>query len=621
MTSKIEYINEHFKLPIFYNKKKMELSKNITTDLELIETIHENNTHCQPSCDESTMSNLDTPVSDYEIPRGKNIYSYAFKPKTIFGEKIICQVSNYYTTDVKFLKDSQKLLKKYKSTLFTEGAEVVLPSLPKDSPSILELWNTIKNDNGFKERYQYIDWNSWEFLNKSEIFLQIMSIYNLMSPLLSLLIPVILLVIPFFVIKMKGLSISVHEYIEVLKVIASNHAIGKIFTCDFTNVNMNEKIYMLLSAFFYLFTIYQNILVCHRFHENMKKIHQSLNQFYKYIEYTEACMSNLLVYTQPLKSYNEFNISLNKNKDILTKLRIQIGKISPYKFSILKVSEFGKVLKCFYDIYENEDYNSSIMYSFGFHGYLDILEGIISNIKNKYISTCLLNNNNDTNKNIKNIFKNMYYPVLMHENPVKNDYNFNKNMIITGPNASGKTTILKSVLINVILTQQFGCGFYESAKFSPFKFIHCYLNIPDTSGRDSLFQSESRRCKDIIDIINSNNKDKHFCVFDELYSGTNPEEAILSASAFMNYLTNNKNVNCILTTHFIQVCKHLENNLQIVNYKMKVIQTSQTFTYSYKLDKGISTICGGIKILSDMNYPKEIIDSITSEKLVAIEKN
>ena len=54
-------------------------------------------------------------------------------------------------------------------------------------------------------------------------------------------------------------------------------------------------------------------------------------------------------------------------------------------------------------------------------------------------------------------------------------------MIITGPNASGKTTILKSSLINILFSQQFGCGFYDSAKIKPFNNIHCYLNIPDTS--------------------------------------------------------------------------------------------------------------------------------------------
>ena len=109
-----------------------------------------------------------------------------------------------------------------------------------------------------------------------------------------------------------------------------------------------------------------------------------------------------------------------------------------------------------------------------------------------------------------------------------------------GPNASGKTTILKSTLINIIFSQQVGCGVYDSAKIKPFDFLHCYLNIPDTYGRDSLFQAEARRCKEILDVIENTENKSHFCLFDELYSGTNPDEAILSAVSFMNYLIKNK---------------------------------------------------------------------------------
>ena len=99
------------------------------------------------------------------------------------------------------------------------------------------------------------------------------------------------------------------------------------------------------------------------------------------------------------------------------------------------------------------------------------IEGVVDNIREKKISFAEF-----TNKKKKNSFKNNYYAVLKDSNPVKNNIKLEKNMIITGPNASGKTTVLKSVLINVILTQQFGCGFYDSAKLKPYKYIHCYLN-------------------------------------------------------------------------------------------------------------------------------------------------
>jgi DNA mismatch repair ATPase MutS len=94
-----------------------------------------------------------------------------------------------------------------------------------------------------------------------------------------------------------------------------------------------------------------------------------------------------------------------------------------------------------------------------------------------------------------------------------------------------------------------------------------------------------------------------------LYSGTNPDEAILSAHAFMKYLIKHKNVNCILTTHFIELCKKLDSDESISNFHMKTIKVDEDFNYTYLLEKGISIVRGGIKVLNDMNYPKEIIDS------------
>ena len=129
-----------------------------------------------------------------------------------------------------------------------------------------------------------------------------------------------------------------------------------------------------------------------------------------------------------------------------------------------------------------------------------------------------------------------------------------------------------------------------------------------------MFQAESRRCKEILDIIIQNKKtENHICIFDELFSGTNPDEAVGSATAFMEYLIKNNNVKCLLTTHFIQVCKNLEKNSQIDNcymdtYKEKDIDKNIN---TYLLKYGISEVKGGLQVLRDLDYPKEIIDGAT----------
>ena len=574
-----EDINDYFKFPIYYNDKKVILKENIIKDLELISSI-----------DTLSIDVSSNPISSYYFNTQNN---------NEFSKNISKQVAQYYTTDVDFLKENQIFLKEY------QKVNEKYIHIDKNYSNIIEIWKEIKGDTGFKEKYQYVDWSMFEFLNHSEYFLQIMSLYNIVSPVISFLVPIIILIIPFFVIRLKGLILTIEEYIDVLKIVAQSHALGKLFT-KFNEVNMNEKIYFMISAAFYLFSIYQNILICIRFNHNMVKIHKYFKDIELYLDYTIQSMDHYLVYSSNLETQKEFNNVIINNKDILIEFKQKLLHITQYKFTnFKKIFEIGHILKSFYQLYDNKKYNDAFMYSFGFNGYIDLLEGLIVNIENKQIQFCEF-----INENKKTVFKNSYYACLKDNKPVKNNIKLNKNLIITGPNASGKTTILKSTLINIIFSQQFGCGFYDSAKIKPFDFLHCYLNIPDTSGRDSLFQAEARRCKEILDIIENSKNSRHFCLFDELYSGTNPEEAILSAVSFMNYLIKNTNVSCLLTTHFIKVCKKLKKNKNIVNYHMVASKNNNNkITYTYMFKEGISEVKGGINVLSDMNYPKEIIDN------------
>ena len=571
--TKINEINEHFKIPIFYNENKVELNKNILKDLELIETI---DTSCNP------------------------IYTFCFDNDNDISKKLNQQLCKFYTTDTDFLKDSQDLLKTYKPS------GVKYTDYSKNYKNIVDIWNELKIDIGFKERYYFVEWETLEFLNRSQSFLQFMSIYNLLSPLISLLVPIIILIIPFFIIKMKGLQITINEYIDVLKIVANQNAIGKLFVINFSEINAQEKFYIFISAAFYLFSIYQNFMVCVRFNNNMKTIHNHFDELRIYISHTINSMENYLNYSSELKTYDKFNLIVKENLAILKSISVKIDGITGYNmFNFSKIKEVGYVFKCFYELHTDKIYDDVIMYSFGFNGYMDCLKGLQNNILERKMNFAKFIDNSK-----KIILKNSYYASLKNSNPTKNTIKFKKNMIITGPNASGKTTILKSTLINILFSQQFGCGFYDSAKIKPFNHIHCYLNIPDTSGRDSLFQAEARRCKEILDAISSSPKDTHLCAFDELYSGTNPEEAEQSATSFMKYITKYKNISCILTTHFIKVCKKLEKSNNIINYKMLTKKEINNLIYKYILVEGISDIKGGMIVLQQMNYPKEITDSM-----------
>jgi len=595
--SNIEKINDIFKIPLYYNKEKKELHKNIITDLELTETIDAS---------------------------GTSIFEYTFQPKTQIGKKVLEQMPLHFTTDITYLKQTQELIKQYKT-----GVELVKPD------DILAIWDTIKNDTGFKDRYQYLDWAFLESLNHSKEFLQLMSIYNLCSPVLSLLMPLFILIIPFFVIQAKGLTLSISEYIQVLTVLLQGHAIGKLFT-KFNSVKMDEKIYLLISVAFYFFSIYQNVLTCIRFHKNIKTMHTYMKQLQVYLKETEEKMYSFLSFSSALTKYETFNEKIKEHISVLATLRKELELILPYQFSLQKFLQLGHILKYFYKLHSDVSLNESFLFSFGFHGFVENIEGLKDNIDNGFVQFSKIDKPGKKGKKDKkgkkgkkgkegkegetiemtnteeideSYFKDSYYPPLKNSHPKTNDIYLNRNMIITGPNASGKTTVLKSSLINILLTQQIGAGFYSEAYLEPFHFIHCYLNIPDTSGRDSLFQAEARRCKDILDIVKENEGKRHFCVFDELYSGTNPEEAVMSANAFMNYLVKNKNVHSLLTTHFADLCKHLEKQTAFVNYHMDTREKDGDIEYTYTLKDGISEKRGGVQVLKNMNYPKEIIEN------------
>jgi hypothetical protein len=578
---KLDALNEVFTLPIKYNEKARKLNENIITDLELVKSIDKEE---------------------------KPIYNYIFKPTNTLGTKVLEEVPKYYTTDIEYLKDTQSLINKFKNTDYKRISESRNFS-DSNIEETIAAWEEIKGETGFHSKYLYVDWAFGEFINNNPKFLQLISVYNIASPILSLCLPIFILIIPFFIIKVKGIELNIKEYIEVLRTLASKHAIVKVFT-NFNEVDTGQKMYLLVSAAFYLFSIYQNILVCVRFYSNMKKIHDYLHKFRLYLDFTIENMNYHLSCSTELTNYSKFNDDLRSQKDKLTKFKKDIESITPFNLSVAKFTQIGHIMWSFYQLYNNSEYHEAMLYSFGFNGYMNLLQGVKYNIDNNKLNSVTL-----IKGQTKPILKKMYYPKFIDDkNIIKNNCDLSKNMIITGPNASGKTTTLKTALINIALSQNIGFGCYDKCKLEPFDNIHCYLNIPDTSGRDSLFQAEARRCKEIIDCIEEKEKDneKHFAIFDELYSGTNPDEAVISAKAFMDFIVKNDNVTCLLTTHYVKLCKKLSKNKKIENFNMKTIKKNNNFSYTYELEKGISNVKGGLKVLSDMDYPKEILEQ-TSE--------
>ena len=205
-------------------------------------------------------------------------------------------------------------------------------------------------------------------------------------------------------------------------------------------------------------------------------------------------------------------------------------------------------------------------------------------------------------KNTYVYFKDLYHPSLI--NPVTNTIKIKNNLTITGPNAAGKSTFIKAVTINIILSQALGISSSNKAVITPFEYIKTHLNMPDTLNKESLFEAEMNKCKSIID--NISNK-KSFIVLDELFSSTNYKEGLSGSCAILNRLNKSKNTRVLITTHYEKLPEYTKK-IGFKNYKFCASTKNDEINYTYKIKKGISKNGIAIDILKNNNYDKEIID-------------
>jgi len=577
-------IHKVFSLPILYvdQDKLFDLNPIVADDLELTKPLMED-------------------ISGIPIV-SNTMYEYLLKPQNKFASALVPEWSKYFTTDVDFLKQTQNVIYNM-DYISIENDESI------NYDKFLKLWKDLKQDNvNFMDKYSFIEFDIARHLNESSTFLQALSFVNMASPALSFFIPILFLIFPFIILKIQGIPIDFTTYFNTLKNIAKNHFIGSIIKTA-QNMSWSSLFYLSMTVGLYGLQIYQNYMACIRFYNNISRINEHISFLKDYILVSASNIDKFVEMNSQHSTYKNFCILSSCHSDKLKDIYNEIKDIAPFEPKISKIAEIGYLLKCFYHLHTNAEYESSLRYSAGFNGFVSNLRGVRENTISKNVNLATFNNKNTT-------MNGLYYPALVQEKHVKNSCSFDKNIIITGPNASGKTTFLKSASINIILSQQFGVGFYDECSINPYTHIHSYLNIPDTSARDSLFQAESRRCKDIIDVIDGcDDTNRHLCIFDELYSGTNPDEATKAAYAFLKYLSVKPNVDFALTTHYHKLCKKIKKKHNMTNFKMDVnVIDGRIDEYTFKLKKGVSTVKGGLSILEEMKYPTAILSCFYKQK-------
>jgi DNA mismatch repair protein MutS len=183
----------------------------------------------------------------------------------------------------------------------------------------------------------------------------------------------------------------------------------------------------------------------------------------------------------------------------------------------------------------------------------------------------------------------LYHPLI--KNPVRNDFIANRNVILlTGPNMSGKSTFLKAVSLCVYLGHK-GLAVPASKATIPFfTTISVAINLTDSivSGY-SHFMSEIITLKNVLTEAVENKK--CFAVFDELFRGTNIEDALEISTATIKGLVKFTNSLFLISTHLHQL-KDMEEikNGKVATCFIECELNDNVPAFTYKLKDGWSDL-------------------------------
>ena len=191
------------------------------------------------------------------------------------------------------------------------------------------------------------------------------------------------------------------------------------------------------------------------------------------------------------------------------------------------------------------------------------------------------------------------HPLL--ENPVKNDFVLNDRAIITGANASGKSTFMKAVAINCILAQTINTCTAERMRLGRMYVMTCMSLRDDIMSGESYYYREAKYLKRMLDMIDAGIP--ILCVIDEILKGTNTSERIAASKAILEYIGKTDSM-VLVATHDSELTEskryrkyHFENRIG-----------NGDIQFDYKIYEGNSVQSNAIALLELLNYPKPIID-------------
>lgn len=196
----------------------------------------------------------------------------------------------------------------------------------------------------------------------------------------------------------------------------------------------------------------------------------------------------------------------------------------------------------------------------------------------------------------------LYHPLL--NAPVPNSVDTEREVLLTGSNASGKSTFLKSVALSAILAQSIGivpARSYEAPCFAVFSSMALSDNL---AGGESYFVVEIRSLKRIWDAAQSGGQPV-LAVIDEVLRGTNTVERIASSAQILKAL-DRRNVLIFAATHDIELSYLLEDCYTNMHFEEHIEDGDVRF--DYRLRTGRASSGNAVRLIGAAGFGPEITE-------------
>jgi len=384
-----------------------------------------------------------------------------------------------------------------------------------------------------------------------------------------------------------GMPVSIIEYI--VQMIESQRFFIKVFYqytvsafCSLDAINMMTIVTLYTYIFYQLYTLYQGVNGCYTHYNRCNNFYEKYQSVINVVR-----LADDFIKKDKYIGKSDIVESLDRLKEIYSNGTIGYGAVTQINLS---------------------DHLSDLNKMANYLGKIDMMIGLVLAVNDNFIFPTLVEN-----KYPIVIGSEINTPLLKNCQPF--DIRFDGLdpclMMLSGPNKSGKSTLMRTITLSIYLAQSIGITCAKQFTFTPFKYITLYQNIPDVPGRESLFEAEIKRVVQLIEHMEQLDGFSFGCI-DELFTGTNPEEGMSGTYAVCRKILNSPTSINLVSTHYNQILnmfnQNTNDNVQLKYFDATYDRINRKMHVDYKLMDGVYNGNMAIMMLEENGFDKEIIE-------------